>query len=208
MDIDEKLKEWCDSAGRNAVASWGSLPDIELYMDQVIGYIEKQLRFYQDSGEGKLITPSMINNYVKDGVILHASAKKYSREHVSSLLMTGILKQVLPLSRVKELLSYKRDASAEVYGLFLDSLQEALELVTETLATESEKQTDTESHYILAMKLACTAFAGRIASEKLLTLLAEKAAGEAQGGEKGKADKLKEKPEKQPEKQKPQKTEK
>jgi len=47
-------------------ADWGSLPDIPLYMDQVVGYLSRQTAAF---GEGDGLTPAMINNYIKDGLV-------------------------------------------------------------------------------------------------------------------------------------------
>ena len=47
-------------------ADWGSLPDIPLYMDQVVGYLSRQTAAF---GEGDGLTPAMINNYLKDGLL-------------------------------------------------------------------------------------------------------------------------------------------
>lgn len=52
---------------------WNELPDIDLYLDQVVNYIERCLGAYAVEKEDKVITKTMINNYVKQGV---ASARK------------------------------------------------------------------------------------------------------------------------------------
>ena len=44
---------------------WEELPDIQLYVDQVVSYIEMHLTDLDVAQDGKLITASMINNYVK-----------------------------------------------------------------------------------------------------------------------------------------------
>ena len=47
---------------------WTELPEIDLYMDQVITYINEKLKdtyFYDE----KFITKAMINNYVKTGIV-------------------------------------------------------------------------------------------------------------------------------------------
>ena len=50
---------------------WESLPDIPLYMDQVVSYLARQLISF---GEGDSLTPAMINNYIKDGLLARAIA--------------------------------------------------------------------------------------------------------------------------------------
>ena len=70
---------------------WTELPEIDLYMDQVITYINEKLKdtyFYDE----KFITKAMINNYVKDGVLPRPNQKKYGREPLSRLIMICLLK--------------------------------------------------------------------------------------------------------------------
>lgn len=60
------LKEWLDAASAYDPIEWERLPELELYMDQVITFLNKQLELFTMDGE-RLLTPSMINNYVKTG---------------------------------------------------------------------------------------------------------------------------------------------
>jgi hypothetical protein len=105
---------------------WDQLPDIELYMDQVIGFLEKELR--PVLRDNKLITPSMINNYVKLGVIPRPSHKRYGREHLALLVMTCVLKQVVPLPVAGALLPAFEapDGLAAGYDRFCDTVERAL----------------------------------------------------------------------------------
>ena len=48
------------------IPCWNELPEIDLYMDQIIALMEKYLG---SNSKDKLITPSMINNYVKLGIV-------------------------------------------------------------------------------------------------------------------------------------------
>ena len=52
----------------------------------------------------------MINNYVKSGVVDHPVHKKYSKEHLSKLMMVGLLKQVLSIQDIAVLFSGDEDA--------------------------------------------------------------------------------------------------
>ena len=45
-------------------ASWQELPDIALYMDQIISYMPRQLIHFD---EGEALTSAMVNNYIKEG---------------------------------------------------------------------------------------------------------------------------------------------
>jgi len=93
---EEKLWQWVESVLQYEPISWSRLPELDLYMDQVITLMSKELEPFSLEGE-RLLTPSMINNYVKDGVLPRPNQKKYGREHLSRLLMICLLKSVLSL---------------------------------------------------------------------------------------------------------------
>ena len=57
------------------IPRWNELPNIDIYSDQLVTYIEKYLNPYIGSSESPVITKTMINNYVKQKVI-HAPIKK------------------------------------------------------------------------------------------------------------------------------------
>ena len=83
------------------------IPNIDLYMDQVIALMEKYLSDLTTQEDSKLITPSMINNYVKLNIIPAPTKKKYSREHIAYLVIICSLKQVMPIPKIKELIDLK-----------------------------------------------------------------------------------------------------
>ena len=56
------------------------LPEIELYIDQVICVVQKNLSIFSKNKETPVITPSMINNYVKQEVLEPPKKKKYNKE--------------------------------------------------------------------------------------------------------------------------------
>lgn len=88
-----------------SLPSWDVLPDIELYMDQVISLVTKYLEVYDNvMGLHKLITPSMINNYVKLGIIPAPIKKKYSKLHLAYLLIVCTLKQTLDMSTIQQII--------------------------------------------------------------------------------------------------------
>ena len=92
-----KLQSWAKSFREFKANEWDTLPDIDLYMDQVIGYLNRQLKNQgkDDREEGQILTPSMINNYVKSGLVTHPDRKKYVREHLAQLYMLCSMKQIL-----------------------------------------------------------------------------------------------------------------
>ena len=86
---------------------WNEIPDIELYIDQVVSYLEKYLKIYFDTDSAfspQIVTKTMINNYVKHHVIKPPVAKKYGREHIAYLFVIFILKQIYSIEDIKKLL--------------------------------------------------------------------------------------------------------
>ena len=61
------------------IPRWNELPNIDLYMDQVLNYIENSLKDYIKSDE-KFLTKTMINNYVKQGILQPPTNKKYNKD--------------------------------------------------------------------------------------------------------------------------------
>ena len=107
---------------KHKIPYWDELPEIELYMDQVIVLMEKYLSFHKTDENTKIITNSMINNYVKLGIMPAPVKKKYSREHIAYLIIICTLKQALPISDIKDLieLRVKRSSIEETLNFFSD----------------------------------------------------------------------------------------
>ena len=87
------------------IPRWNELPEIDLYLDQVVNYIEKYLGQYTVNKEDKIITKTMINNYVKLGIMPAPEKKKYSRSHIAYLIVICVLKQVYSISDIGKLIS-------------------------------------------------------------------------------------------------------
>ena len=57
---------------------WNELPGIDLYMDQLIGYIDSAIGDLFCKIDTPPLTKSMVNNYVKAKIIQAPTNKKYS----------------------------------------------------------------------------------------------------------------------------------
>lgn len=74
-------------------ASWQELPDIALYMDQIISYMPRQLIHFD---EGEALTSAMVNNYIKEGLVPRADGKRYGPIHLGYLTAVSALKRSSP----------------------------------------------------------------------------------------------------------------
>lgn len=119
--IKKTLENWLNDLNNFSFKTYENLPEIELYMDQVVTFLEKQLYIFQTSTLDKQITSSMINNYVKGEVLPAPVSKKYSKEHLALIQEICTLKQVLSIAEVKQILdkSYEdKDKKAETFDYF------------------------------------------------------------------------------------------
>jgi hypothetical protein len=179
-DASAELKEWIASVEEYSPASWERLPELELYMDQVLTFMNKQLEPFSPDGE-RLLTPSMINNYVKDGVLPRPQRKKYSRTHLGMLMMICSLKSVLSLPEISGLL-HGLAGDHEFATAHSDAMKEA------TARIADAPQQDKESLYRLALQLSLEANARRIAAARILNMFIEPKSEKEKDKEKAKKD--------------------
>ena len=170
-----KLQQWAKSFREFKANEWDTLPDIDLYMDQVIGYLNRQLKNQgkDDREDSQILTPSMINNYVKSGLVTHPDRKKYVREHLAQLYMLCSMKQILTIPDASELirrLTADGRGTKEIYDAFIADQR----AINEGIASVIEQTDAVNSEYDLmrvAVGLVLNATAERIAAERIIALL-------------------------------------
>ena len=123
----KKLANLCAHIAEQTLPRWHELPDLELYMDQVLSLIERYLASYPGF-DRKGLTASMVNNYVKLGVMPAPVRKRYTRVHLAYLIMICVLKNSLPIDRIKLLLLQSIQSSDEksVYDKFCEEFEAAI----------------------------------------------------------------------------------
>ena len=142
-------------------ASWETLPDIPLYMDQVLSLMSRQtIRF----GEEDALTAAMVNNYIKDGVVPRAEGKRYHAEHLAYLTMVCVLKQVLAVKDAEN------RSVQENYDRFCAELSSALNSAADQLPEEMEGSELGEN----AMKFALLSYAFRLTCRRLTEIMRER----------------------------------
>ena len=130
------MQDFRDSAVSREILAYhcprySEFPNVELYMDQVLTILEEALRPFAINDKEKLITSTMVNNYVKQGVVLPPQKKRYSRQHLAYLMTVCVLKQVLPLSDICRLVKLQISVCPleQAYDYFCEALEAALENV-------------------------------------------------------------------------------
>ena len=83
------------------IPRWNEIPKIDLYLDQLVCLLEQYLSNYiKNDDNEKIITKTMINNYVKHKIINPPVNKKYNTEHIAYLFVICILKQVYSINDI------------------------------------------------------------------------------------------------------------
>lgn len=120
MIIDDLIK-WLDTLSTLSLPEWEQLPEMELYMDQVMSYMEKKLKPLTNGNFDKFLTPFMINNYVKSGLLNSPNQKKYSRDQIGYIFGICSVKQILSISDIAMVFEMDKNISKEknkVYNYF------------------------------------------------------------------------------------------
>ena len=117
---------------------WNLIPDLGLYMDQVITFITRMYApLYGGATEGYL-SSSMINNYVKSKLIPRPEGKKYNREQIALLTMIVALKQVASMEDIRTMLTCADGMTTErMYTLFCERQKSAIAALLEDDANQN-----------------------------------------------------------------------
>lgn len=175
LNKNEALQEWVKEVEDFSFPRWEDLPDIDLYMDQVLYLIEKYLYIFQTKEEKKIITSSMINNYVKLKMMPKPVKKRYTKKHLAYLIAITVLKQVLTISEIKKGLFFQADIDGirGAYDLFCSEQEYALRAVVGRIVGKEQlslMKEDTNSATII-VRNATLAVATKIGTEKMLSVL-------------------------------------
>ena len=108
--------------------SWEELPDLDLYLDQVLLYVNKTCAPVLSSSD-KGLTAAMINNYVKHGYVEKPDKKKYQRHQIARLIAITTLKTAFSIQEIASTLKYlHQQANSDLlYNSFVDYLNEQKE---------------------------------------------------------------------------------
>lgn len=164
----EELAELKQQLTEQRPDSWDQLPDIPLYMDQVVGYLSRQM---VSIGDGDPLTSAMINNYIKDGLVERANGKKYGQEHLAYLTAISALKQVMSVREMKVLTTVGREMRSpdKQYEYFCKYLDQAMT----GAAGHIDEDTSGRDLPKLVLDLALRSYAYGLACHRTLSVLAQ-----------------------------------
>ena len=148
----ETLETLVEKESQKSSITSKDIPDLDLYMDQIMTLFETHLSNNKKNEEDKLLTKTMINNYSKAKVITPVKGKKYTKEQIIQMLIIYQLKNNLSIQEIKELLTpiYESDTDLSLlYDHFIDikqvmnqQLQKFIQQILEDFNLQIENQED------------------------------------------------------------------
>ena len=119
------------------------IPSVGLYLEQATKYV---CEYLEPLGEFSL-TPSMISNYVKKGLISNPVKKQYSRDQIAYLFFIAMAKTVLSLDALTGFIQLQQRTYSlqKAYDYFCDEFENLLKFTFElqdTIEMSGEDNTD------------------------------------------------------------------
>ncbi|WP_262314555.1 DUF1836 domain-containing protein [Lacticaseibacillus parakribbianus] len=103
MPEEKNFAAYLNRLRQASLPRWADLPQFDLYMDQVVQYVND---IVTPLGLDEL-TATMVNNYVKKGVITSPLKKKYHRGQLANILVIAMLKPVFALDTIAAGIDYQ-----------------------------------------------------------------------------------------------------
>lgn len=174
MEKNEELKQWAAALKDVHLPRWEELPELELYMDQVITLIDRYLSPIIEPEKHHLLSSAMVNNYVKHHLIPSPIKKRYNKNHLAYLIAITLIKQVLTIPNIKELIVMQLaiEEPKLAYNTFCQKQEDSLQHVADLVLLEGKTSpTVKQSDYrYLAVENAAASFASKLLVEKIIEL--------------------------------------
>ncbi|WP_164215120.1 DUF1836 domain-containing protein [Virgibacillus sp. YIM 98842] len=125
------------------------IPDLDLYMDQVIQLFERKFAGTKRNEEEKVLTKTMINNYAKGKLFFPIQNKRYTKDHVILISMIYQMKGSLSIQDVKQTLGQLNEkvvdesiSVKELYKKYIHLLEANHAIFEETVGKHTEQTTE------------------------------------------------------------------
>lgn len=107
---------------------WNKLPPMDLYLEQMLTLIDDYLGDYLSENGKKVMTKTMVNNYVKQQYLKAPVNKKYDRLTVACLFVITTLKPIYTIEEIKRFIdqALSFDTAPMVYDQFCEMIEQAV----------------------------------------------------------------------------------
>jgi len=172
MDNNFDLYKYSKMMSELTLTKWNDLPKFPVYCDQLLQIVKDELSFMQ-IGDENLITKSMVNNYVKWGMMPKPVKKKYEKLHIAHVIVITILKQVLPILEIKEGIQLQSvlNGNENAYDAFGEAFEESMRKSFMPMLEKHStyKLDEREIEYDkLAISSITTALSNKLLTEKII----------------------------------------
>jgi len=125
-----KLRRWETYLHDYRLPSWEDIPDLGLYMEQVLALLRHYLDYLPpELKDEQFITAATINNYVRNRFMPEPCRKKYYRVHIAYLIMICTLKQTLSIATLHSMIpvGLSEQEVREIYSAYAEKHRLAAE---------------------------------------------------------------------------------
>ena len=179
--IAATLRRWEKYLLKFRLPEWQEIPDIGLYMEQVVAVLKQYLDYLPpELKEEQIITSATINNYVRTHIMPEPRKKRYYRVHIAYLIIICTLKQSLSIAmvqrmiptgldenQVREFYQSYRDRHCKACEFFVQQVRLAAAIILDHPVESATVAADTRE---LIVSSAVIAGFSKLFAEKLLLL--------------------------------------
>ena len=175
--MQDKMSSYLEELKNLHIPRYHELPEIELYMDQLIEYLNGRFATFQIDEKDK-ITAAMVNNYVKSKIIPPTVKKRYSKNHVAYLIVICVFKQIYPISKIMEMIKIQKKTftTEKAYDYFCVELENALVSAFSMSGNLSIDTSNSMQEERLFVRASVNSFAQKLLVEKYLQFKLEEMA--------------------------------
>ena len=113
-----------EDIARLRLPRYAQIPDIGLYLEQVVSYVNSFLAPLGEPG----LTTSMVSNYVKQRLVPAPRKKLYAADHLARLMFIAVVKPVVPLDGLRLMFDIQGEGCPlpAAYDYFCDEFERML----------------------------------------------------------------------------------
>ena len=152
IESDRMLESILESLSKMEYVKSSKIPNIDLYMDQVLTFMNGHLENVKRYENDKVMTKTMINNYAKNHLLPAPEKKKYTKEHIMVLMFIYYFKNILSIGDIQSILNPLTDRYfangrelnlEKVYEEVFSLEKDQIEQLKETLAKDYQRAGET-----------------------------------------------------------------
>ena len=144
-ELKKQIRKWI----RQGYIQPDEIPSIDLYVEQVIRFMDQYLAGYKRGGEDKTLTKTMVNNYTKNELLPPTEKKRYNSDHIIFLILIYYMKSVISIGDIRTVLApLVKDYEAENKRYSLTDLYRSM------YELEKRQYFDTESSILKTLALS------------------------------------------------------